>query len=222
VSRASDERSTEPVELKVEKDVMNQPYEGMHSMGSEVPPGAGPSSPSAGATPYATAGTPPPVAGWDPRIVQSRGRKSPLLAALLSFLMAGLGQIYIGYYQRGFLHAAIFVGFIGALTTVRNGMEPMFGVGLGFFYLYNIIDAARRATLYNQAIAGVQQVPLPEDFKLPTGRSSLFGGLIVVGIGLILLMNTRFDFDMRWLEDWWPAIIVLIGANMVYKATRKA
>ena len=204
---------------------MTLPNEGMGSMGPNAPQGPAMGSPP-GAAPYGTPGAPgmqygpvPPV--WDPRLAAPRNRKSPWLAGVLSFLFPGLGQIYLGYYQRGFAHAGIFVLFIGALSSIHGGPTPMFGVGLGFFYLYNIIDAVRRASLYNQAMAGLQPVALPEDFKLPEGRSSLFVGALITVIGLMLLFHTRFDFNFDWLEDWWPAFIVLIGANIVYRAIRK-
>jgi len=205
---------------------MTLPNEGMSSMGPNAPQGPAMGSPAPGATPYPPPGAPgmqygPVPPAWDPRGLAPRHRKSPWLAGLLSFFFPGLGQIYLGYYQRGFTHAGIFVLFIGALTSVHGGPTPMFGVGLGFFYMYNIVDAVRRAALYNQAMAGLHPVPLPEDFKLPEGRASLMGGAIIVVIGMMLLFHTRFDFNLDWLEDWWPAFIVLIGANIVYRAVRK-
>src|SRR5438093_2100938 len=80
--------------------------------------------------------------------------KSPALAAFLS-MMPGLGQVYVGYYQRGFIHAAV----IGSLVTILSsgaveGLHPLFGLFMAFFWLYNVIDAARRASLYNDALAG--------------------------------------------------------------------
>ncbi len=181
-------------------------------MGTDAPQGA------PGTAGFGAPGAVPPA--WDPRWVNSR-RKSPLLAALLSF-MPGLGQIYIGYYQRGFVHAGIFACTIAALANGRHGrgLEPLLGVGLGFFFFYQLIDAARRASLYNQALAGLSPAPMPEDFKLPSGRSSLVGGIVITVLGIMILLNTRFDVDFRldWLEDWWPAFIVLIGVNMVYRS----
>jgi TM2 domain-containing membrane protein YozV len=42
-------------------------------------------------------------------------RKSPLFATFLS-AMPGLGQVYVGYYQRGFINAVV-VGTLIALLT---------------------------------------------------------------------------------------------------------
>ena len=194
---------------------MTTSHEEARSMGPDAPQGA-PTTAGFGAP-----GAIPPA--WDPHWVNSR-RKSPLLAALLSF-MPGLGQIYIGYYQRGFVHAGIFAATITALAGGAHrgngpGLEPLLGIGLGFFFFYQMIDAARRASLYNQALAGLSPVAPPEDFKLPSGRSSLVGGIVITVLGIMILLNTRFDVDFRldWLLDWWPAFIVLIGINMVYRS----
>jgi hypothetical protein len=186
------------------------------NMGPDAPQ-APPSQP--GAPPYGAHAAQAPPSWVAPR--WSNGRKSPALAGILSGFMPGLGQVYLGYYQRGFLHAMVFAGVIAALASgTARGAEPLFGIFMGFFYLYNIVDAVRRASLYNQALAGMNPVAPPEDFKMPSGRPSLLGGLLLTAIGFIFLMHTRFDFDLDWLADWWPAILVLLGAHMVYRATR--
>jgi hypothetical protein len=191
---------------------------GQASQGAAPQPGAVPPMPP----PYAVPGTPPPpgwAGTWKP--ARDSRRKSVALAYFLSFIMPGLGQVYVGYYQRGFLHAIIFGGIIALLSTGSvRGLEPLFGIFLGFFYLYNIVDAGRRASFYNMALDGLQPMPFPEDFKLPSGGGSLVGGLILTAIGLLLFLNLRFDFDLDWLVEWWPLLLVALGLNLIYKATR--
>jgi len=125
------------------------------------------------------------------RVRDTRSR-SPALAAILS-MMPGLGQVYVGYYQRGFVHAAVVASLITILAshTVER-LSPLFGLFMTFFWLYNIIDAARRASLYNDALAGNPSIELPEDFKTPGIRGSVFGGIALIVAGFILLLNTRF------------------------------
>lgn len=169
-------------------------------------PGANPGGAGMGPGPAGHPFSPP-----DPR------RKSPFLAALLS-AMPGLGQIYVGFYQRGFTHALIFISLITALASGDlDDLTPFFGVGLAFFWLYNVIDASRRATLYNQALMGVPTDALPADFKMPGGRGSLAGGVALAGIGFILLLNTKFHVDLYWIEDWWPAGLILLGLWLAFK-----
>ena len=115
------------------------------------------------APPYPQQPPQPPAAPAAVRANDPR-RKSPLLACILS-LMPGLGQIYVGYYQRGFVHAFVVAGmfFILSVLSERSPLFPTAVVFLMFFWLYNIIDAGRRASLYNQLLVGTESVELPED-----------------------------------------------------------
>jgi hypothetical protein len=152
-----------------------------------------------------------PMTG-DPR------QKSPFLAGLLS-VMPGLGQIYTGYYQRGFVHALVVASLFALLAEGDDTpLTPLGVIFLTFFWLYNIIDASRRASLYNQALAGVADIELPEDFKVPGFRGSILGGLVIAAAGVVLLLYTRFGVPLDWLEQWWPAALILFGGYLVWKA----
>ncbi len=107
-------------------------------------------------------------------ILDSR-RKSPGLACFLS-LMPGLGQVYVGYYQRGFVHAAVVATLITVLSSEIRELTPMVAIFLTFFWLYNIIDAGRRAALYNEVLAGRTGIELPADLMLPGLGGSMLGG----------------------------------------------
>ncbi len=170
--------------------------------------------------------TPPPQQNWqqgpvisaapDPRL------KSPLLAMLLS-CMPGLGQVYIGYYQRGFIHILV-VGTVIALLASSGPMNPIVplaGLFLAFFWLYNIVDAGRRAALYNQALAGTESIAPPEDFKMPAAGGSIVGGVCLLGLGAILLTNTLFDISLAWVEDWWPVALFIPGVWLIVRAVQE-
>lgn len=153
-----------------------------------------------------------PAAMNDPR------QKSPFLAGLLSFV-PGLGQIYVGYYQRGFVHAVVIALLISLLASGDlDALTPLAAVFMAFFWLYNVIDASRRAALYNQALAGIGGVELPEDWKVPGFRGSILGGALIAAFGVLLLMETAFEMRLDWIEDWWPLAIVAFGLYLVYKA----
>jgi TM2 domain-containing membrane protein YozV len=199
---------------------MNTSQDQPSSMGQEAPQTATPPPgvpPAPGAPPPYTA---PPASPWNQN--WASGRKSAVLAAVLSGVFPGVGQVYLGYYQRGFLHAFVFAGIIAVLASGdARGLEPLFGMSIAFWYIYTIVDAARRASLYNQALDGMSPMPVPEDFKMPGSRPSLFAGLVITVLGLVFLLHTRFDFSLDWLADWWPAILVIIGLHMVWKAMRE-
>ena len=175
------------------------------------PAAAGP-PPGAGA-PY-TAPLPPPaqpMMGRDPRA------KSWVFASLLS-CMPGLGQIYIGYYRRGFIHIMTVAGIITMLASDVGELTPFLGLFLAFFWLYNIIDAGRRAALYNQALLGTETIEPPAEFGSMGWKGSLLAGLLLTAGGTLLLLHTRFDISLAWMEDWWPVGPIGVGVYLLIKA----
>ena len=149
-------------------------------------------------------------------ILDSR-RKSPGLACFLS-LMPGLGQVYVGYYQRGFVHAAVVATLITVLSSEVRELTPMVAMFLVFFWLYNIIDAGRRAALYNEVLAGRTGIQLPTDLMLPGLGGSMLGGTVVALVGALLLGHTAFGMSLSWLKEWWPVAVILFGAYLFIKA----
>ena len=148
---------------------------------------------------------------FDPRT------KSPTLAGFLS-MMPGLGQVYVGYYQRGFVHILVVASVIALIVNdALPALIPLLGLFLAFFWLYNIIDAGRRASLYNLALQGADPMALPDDFQMPTTRGSVAGGGAIVAIGMLLLMHTRFGMSLAWMRDWWPLAPVFFGVWLVVK-----
>jgi hypothetical protein len=145
-----------------------------------------------------------------------RLRKSPALAGFLSML-PGLGQAYVGYYTSGFINIAV-VGAIISLLSSNNarGAEPFLGLFLSFFWVFNIIDAVRKAKLYNLFTVGEMESPVPTD-------SPLLGGVALVVIGLLLTLTVTFDVDLVWLEDVWPLFLLALGLYLLwrYRVARK-
>ena len=120
---------------------------------------------------------------------------------------------------RGFVHAIVVCTLITLLSSgAVLGIEPLVGVFLAFFWLYNVIDAARLASLYNQALAGGREPVLPEGFQLPGMGGSIVGGSILILAGFALLLHTRFGVRLDWVEEWWPLFPMLFGAYLVGKA----
>lgn len=162
-----------------------------------------------------------PPAGPPPATAPPTGLKAPGWAAFLSALIPGLGNIYVGYYQRGFVQALVFAGVIALLASRDfQDLAPFLGIFLGFWWFFGIIDAYRRAALYNQFVQGHQlQQELPRDLELPS-QGSVPWGVVLVFLGLVLFLHTRFDFSLSWMEDWWPLLLVYFGGWLIYKARR--
>lgn len=150
----------------------------------------------------------------DPRL------KSPVLAAMLS-LMPGLGQVYLGFNRLGFVHASSAAVLVALLSSNRLGaLEPMVGLFLAFFWLYNVVDAHRRALLLNEALLSLERAELPDGLgDLP------FGGRLALGIGLIVVgalsfLSIHFGISFAWLMGWWPLVFVAFGLYLVVRAVK--
>ncbi len=145
--------------------------------------------------------------------------KSPVIASFLS-LIPGLGQIYVGYYAIGFLHALVVAADITLLAAdVLDSANPLAALFLPFFWLYNIVDAGRRAAHYNLAIEGGEELPSPG--ALPSFGAG-GGGLLPVGVGLVVLggiflSHTAYGYSLRWLEDWWPVAPIALGGYLIFR-----
>ena len=170
----------------------------------EAPPG-GPQRPAQ--APRAPLGS---LYGRDPRY------KLPILATILS-LIPGLGQVYVGLYVRGFTHAIIVAVLITFLAnTHADEMIPLASLFMVFFWLYNVIDAFRQATMYNQALEG-GRLDEPE-IRATAFRGSIAGGAALVIVGSVFLVHTAFDVPLEWIEDWWPLAPILLGVFLIARA----
>jgi hypothetical protein len=150
-------------------------------------------------------------------------RKSPMLACLLS-LMPGVGQIYVGNYKLGFIDNLIFGATIALLAGVRdpNPLLPVLGIFLALFFVYNVVDAGRRANLYNLALDGMEGIEMPSmSMTLPSFGGSIGGGVALIVVGVILLANTRFGISLEWIEEWWPLAPIGVGVYLLAKAVQE-
>ncbi len=147
--------------------------------------------------------------------------KSTVLAVVLSTIMPGLGQVYVGYYRHAFTYVIIFASVIAMLSSsAGGGLEPLLGVFIAFFYFYQLVDAGRKASLYNQVLLRGEAMDLSTE-DLPEAGGSLFGGSMLIIVGLIALANTVFDISMAWLEDWWPLGLIIVGGWLVKRAQKE-
>jgi TM2 domain-containing membrane protein YozV len=177
-------------------------------------------------------GTAPPV---------SEG--SPGLAAILGFI-PGVGAMYNGEYAKGFIHVLIFATLIWAADHVSG----VFGIGIAAFVLYMPIEAYRTAkarqmgmqppdpfgfnnmNLFGStsqpaaAVSGaapaapaegapVQQVEYGEGRRMPVGA------LILIGLGVIFLLDQFGWWHFNWFARFWPLILIAFGVSILMKRT---
>lgn len=168
-----------------------------------------------------TAPVPAPV----PVVVTSG--PSPGLAAVLSvFFPFGVGQVYNGQYAKGLAHMLIFIALVAGVSVADSGgpshewYGPVFGLGIAFFYVYQIIDAVRSA----HAIRLGQ--PAPDPFGLGAAFGSgqrvnvarvPVGAIILIALGVIFLLNTMGWLHFFWVGRLWPLILIAIGVWLLIK-----
>jgi hypothetical protein len=166
--------------------------------------------------------TPPQAHGqgaqpWVQSKYQDPRRKSPLLATILS-ACPGLGQVYVGYYAQGFINILVVVSLISLLNMGMQDLEPALGFFLAFYWLHNLVDASRRASFYNQALAGVDPNVIPDEMSLPDSSGSLLGGILLVAFGAIAFAHTMFGISAEWVRDWWPLALVGTGGYLIFRS----
>jgi len=151
------------------------------------------------------------------RYVDDPRRKREFVAGLLA-LMPGLGHVYVGYYKQAFQNVLVVCFTLLLLSSdAFHSVEPPVGLFLAFFWMYNVVDAVRRASLYNQALVGLRAMDLPDDISLPNPMKmgSLGGGIALVVVGGVLFTNTMFNWSLRWVGDWWPMGLVAVGVWLI-------
>jgi len=155
---------------------------------------------------------PQPVASAVPSPV---GRKNPGLAALLS-LFPGVGHIYNGLYMRGVTFFLVIACLIG---IVADGRHPLFGLAIAFFWLFNVIDAYRQATLINYGYA--QDLGLLDMPKVPRpGQGGLMAGLLLSLVGLVAIADQYLAIRLDWIFNLWPFALVAIGVWLIVASFR--
>jgi hypothetical protein len=160
----------------------------------------------------------PPVAAVPPAVRPQPipapiGQKSPVFAAILS-LFPGMGNIYNGLYLRGFTFFMITMSLV-----VLAGRREMFGPVAAFFWIFNILDAYRQATLINYGYAqDLGLVDLPKHPRASQG--GLAAGIILTLIGIVAVLEEYFRVDLEWVFDLWPVALLALGIGLIWSSLR--
>jgi hypothetical protein len=167
-----------------------------------------------------------PVAGFvapASGVLPAAGPNPALAGVLAGFFPFGVGAVYTGQYAKGLAHLVIFTLLILGVSSGSGTAGLVFGLAIGGFYFYQIIDSVRSA----RAIQLGQQPPDP--FGLGTALSSGFssgerpdtskvpvGALVLIGLGVIFLLHTLdiWDFSARRV---WPLVLIAIGGFLLVR-----
>jgi len=161
----------------------------------------------------ASAPPPPPPVAFGPapaRPVLPPGAKNPGAAGALG-MMPGLGHLYLGLYQRA---AILFGVFVLLISLAEHSRGPFPGLFFPFWIAFSIIDAVRQAKAINAT--GAPEPGILGEEKSVKVSGSLTAGILLILIGGFLLLNRFVAIDLSFLNDWWPALLVLFGGWQIF------
>jgi hypothetical protein len=165
----------------------------------------------------ATASAPPQPAG--PR-AQAGARPAPFATDVspgLAFALGwipGVGAIYNGQYAKGIVHAVVF----GILCSILNdsnlhGLDVIFAMMLTAWIFYMAFEAYHTA-VKRRAGEYVDEYSSLIDFRA-RGRFPVAGVALIL-LGIVLLLHTMGILDFYYVARYWPVLLILAGAWLLY------
>jgi hypothetical protein len=176
-------------------------------------------APAAGFVPPPTQTVYPPIGSTPagPRPPLNTGPNPAVAGILAGFFPIGVGAVYTGQYAKGLSHLVITVLLIlGVSSDLPWYVITMLAIGMGFFYVYQIIDSVRSA----KAIQTGEPAPDPFGLAQAFGAGEKFegtkvpaGAAILIGLGVLFLLHTAGLFEFG-LDRFWPLILIALGVWM--------
>jgi hypothetical protein len=149
-----------------------------------------------------------------PRAVATGGR-SPAAATMLGFI-PGLGAVYNGEYTKALVHVSTFIAIVAILVASNSDVvHAIFGMGLAAFIIYMAVDANRTAKANLVA-------PVRPEADAATIKARTIGPFILIGIGVIFLLQNFHAFELDTLIDrWWPLLLIGVGGFLIWRRSEK-
>ena len=144
----------------------------------------------------------PPVGSTSsaPRPPLNQGPNPAVAGILAGFFPFGVGAVYCSQYAKGLAHLVIMVLLIiGVSSDVPWYLHMVLGIGIGFFYVYQIIDGVRTAKAIQMG------EPAPDPFGLAAsfgagekmeGTRVPAGAAVLIGLGILFLLHTAGLFEV--------------------------
>jgi hypothetical protein len=144
---------------------------------------------------------------------------NPAVAGILAgFFPFGVGAVYCSQYAKGLAHLLVFVLLVFGADRAGN-WDWLFGIGIAFFYVYQIIDAVRTAHALQAGQPAPDPMGLGQAFsmgdKFDSGKVPI-GAVVLIGLGVLFLLHTMGIMEYGF-ERFWPLIIIFLGGWMFYR-----
>ena len=162
-------------------------------------------------------------------IVPNSGPNPALAGILAGFFPFGVGAVYCGQYAKGLAHLVTFTLLVwGESVTDNAGLNTILGLGIAFFYVWQIIDSIRTAKAIQMGQPapdpfGLAQAfgadpepgePMAEATDAP-GRARIpTAAVILIGLGVLFLLQTAGVFEFGW-DRVWPFFLIGLGVWML-------
>ena len=150
-----------------------------------------------------------------PGVPQQAGPNPTVAGILAGFFPIGVGAVYNSQYAKGLAHLIIGVLLIVG-SSQGGGLSVFCGLGMGFFWIYQIVDAVRSA----RAIQLGQPAPDPFGLSQAFGAGEKvdaskipFGAIVLIGLGILFLLHTMGLFEIS-AEFIWPIFLIALGTWM--------
>src|SRR5579864_4934639 len=178
-----------------------------------VPPAAGFVPPQ---TPYQRAVDPGLAMRVPPG--QSSGPNPTVAGILAGVFPFGVGAVYCSQYAKGLAHLLIFALLIFGADHAGS-WGALFGLGIAFFIVYQIIDAVRTAKAIQMGQPPPDPLGLAATFgagqKLETSKVPM-GAVALIALGILFLLHTMGFWELGF-DRYWPVIIIVLGGWMFYR-----
>ncbi len=161
---------------------------------------------TAPSSPYGS--VPPPVARPVPPMPPpARPGASPAVAFVLG-LFPGLGAVYNGEYNKALIHIVVFAAMIVGLSSgLGGGADTALALLLAGFIFYMAFDSMRTA---KAKALGESSVDPLETWS----KDRPIGPIILIGLGILFLLNNFSWFPFYQIERFWPLILIGVGVMM--------
>lgn len=139
---------------------------------------------------------------------------SPGLAFILG-LIPGVGAIYNSQYVKGLVHVIV----LGILISIVNSdasvdFHPLFGLLIAVWWFYMAFEAyhtAKKRQLGHPVDEFSSIVPLHRRHGFPAGP------VILIAFGVVFLLNTMNLLPFERIIRYWPVLLIVLGAYMLYE-----
>ena len=159
-----------------------------------------------------------PAVGAPARPLPSSGPNPTVAGLLAGFFPFGVGAVYCSQYAKGLAHLLIFALLIFG-TDHAGKWDFLFGLGIAFFIVYQIIDAVRTAKALQAGQPAPDPMGLGQTFsmgeKFDSGKVPV-GAVGLIGLGVLFLLDTMGIMEYGF-ERFWPLILIFLGGWMFYR-----